>query len=243
MKDTWGIPGPEFLGLYAIAFLISLLFLFAIRIHTRTGAAHSTPAPGALTRSEVACLTGGPRRVVEAAVAQLVDTGQLRPVSAGYVQAAAHADGTNPVERTVIADVRRYGRRSTSILTDRLAASDAVTEVTERLVRTGFLVDAGLAARRRAIGVVPMVTVLAVGVARWFAELVNDRPIGQLTMVVAAAGVVGYVMGRHEIGPRTFIGDHVARELTDELPDRTHRRHPGVSPADRTVGRGRSTGG
>lgn len=239
MEDTWGIPGPEFLGLYAIGFLVSLLFLFAIRILTRAGAVHSTTAPtGALTPLEVACLTGGPRRVVEAAVAQLVDTGQLRPVSSGYVRAAAAADGTNPVERTIIADVKRYGSRSVAILTDRLAGSDAVGEVVNRLVKAGFLVDAELAGRRRTIGVLPLVTVLAVGTARLFAEFANDRPVLQLTLLLALTGAIGYILGRHEIGPRTFAGDNAVHDTSKPRTGRLDLSSEGTAAHG-----GRSAGG
>jgi uncharacterized protein (TIGR04222 family) len=210
MDETWGISGPDFIALYAVAFLISLLFCFAIRILTRSGAAHSTAAPGALTTLEVACLTGGPRRVVEAAVAQLVDTGQLRPSHTGYVQAPANATGTNPVEQTVLADVKRYGRRSVAMLTQRLAESDAVKEVEAGLVRAGYLLDEDLVARRKTIGMVPAVAVLAVGVARLLAGLADDHPVGYLVLLLIGSGLVVYLLHRETACPRTFQGEEAA---------------------------------
>jgi uncharacterized protein (TIGR04222 family) len=206
MEDTWGIPGPEFLALYLTAFLVSLLFVFAVRILTRSGAAHSTAAPVALSTHQVACLTGGPRRVVEAAVARLVDTGQLRPSRAGYVQVGRHIEATNPVERTVLADAQRYGRRSTAILTDRLAGSDAVQEVVTSLVRVGYYVDDRTTSRRQVISLVPMAVVLAVGLVRWFAGMANDRPIGYLTLMLIGTALALHVLRRMPIDQRTFQG-------------------------------------
>jgi uncharacterized protein (TIGR04222 family) len=211
MEDTWGIAGPDFLALYLLAFSISLLFAFALRIITRSGAVTSTAASGALTTLEVACLTGGPRRVVEAAVAQLVDDGQLRPSRTGYLQVAAHTEGTNPVERTVLADVRRYGRRSVRMLTDRLATSDAVLEVADRLVRAGYLVDENLAARRKTLGLIPVVAVVAIGVLRWFAGLADDRPIGYLTLLLIGSGLFVLLLRRQTPCPRTFRGVNAVR--------------------------------
>src|SRR5262245_27095719 len=114
MEDTWGIPEPMFVGIYLLGFSAALLFAFAVRIFTRSGAVTTTAPIQALSAQELACLTGGPRRVVEAAVAQLVDTGQLRASRDGYLQVSQNGQhvrvrgGENPVERTVVADVARH---------------------------------------------------------------------------------------------------------------------------------------
>jgi uncharacterized protein (TIGR04222 family) len=211
MEDTWGIPEPTFTGIYLLGFSMALLFAFAVRILTRSGAAAATAAAAdeALSAQDFACLNGGPRRVVEAAVAQLVATGQLRASHDGYLQVADRSSGTDPVERTVLADVARHGRRSTRMLIDRLAAADAVGEVTGRLVRAGYLVDDVLAARRKLIGLIPVVTVFSIGLVRWLSEIANDRPVGWLTVLLIGSGLIAYALYRQSLCPRTFEGSHV----------------------------------
>ncbi|ONI79440.1 hypothetical protein ALI144C_26900 [Actinosynnema sp. ALI-1.44] len=204
MEDTWEIPGPTFIGIYLLGFSVALLFSFAVRILTRSGAV--TAPGGSLTALDLACLTGGRRRVVEAAVAQLVETGQLRAARDGYLEVAGRAGGTNPVERTVLADVVRHGRRSVTMLTHRLAGSDSVGEVAAGLVRAGYLVDHEVARHRKLISVVPVAAVFAAGVARWMSGITAGRPIGWLTLVLIGTGLIGYALYRHPICPRTFAG-------------------------------------
>jgi uncharacterized protein (TIGR04222 family) len=211
MDDTWGIPEPTFTGIYLLGFSIALLFAFAVRILTRSGAAAATAAAPdeALSAQDFACLNGGPRRVVEAAVAQLVDTGQLRASHDGYLQVGDRSSGNDPVERTVLADVARHGRRSTRMLIDRLASADAVGEVTARMIRAGYLVDGVLAARRKLIGLLPVVTVFSIGLIRWLSGIANDRPVGWLTVLLIGSGLIACAMYRQTLCPRTFEGSHV----------------------------------
>ncbi|MBP2330852.1 uncharacterized protein (TIGR04222 family) [Kibdelosporangium banguiense] len=220
MEDTWGIPEPMFTGIYLLGFSAALLFAFAVRILTRSGAAATTAAAPdeALSAQDLACLTGGPRRVVEAAVAQLVDAGQLRASRDGYLQAGKRSSGADPVQRTVLADVARHGRRSVVMLTDRLAGSDAVGEVVTRLVRTGYLVNDELAARRKLIGLIPAVTVFSIGLIRWLTGIANDRPVGLLTVLLIGSGLIGYAMYKHTYCPRTFEGSHAMGRLRASLP-------------------------
>lgn len=206
MEDTWGIPGPTFVGIYLLALLIALLFAFAVRILTRVGADSTAVPTHQLSAQELACLTGGPRRVVEAAIAQLVDTGQVRASRDGYLQATGREEGDDPVERTVLAEVKRHGRRSVYLVVDRLGGSDAVEEVESRLVRDGYLVDRVFAQRRKVLGLVPVVAVFAVGLVRWLTGVANDRPIGILTLLLIGTGVIVYVMRRQAVCARTFRG-------------------------------------
>jgi uncharacterized protein (TIGR04222 family) len=133
------------------------------------------------------------------------------------VQAATHAEGANPVERTVLADVKRYGRRSAAMLTNRLAESDAVKEVVAGLVRAGYLLDEDLAARRKRLGMIPAVAVLAVGVARLLAGLADDHPVGYLILLLIGSGLIVYLLRRETTCPRTFQGTLAVKAIA--IPD------------------------
>ncbi|MET0133175.1 MAG: TIGR04222 domain-containing membrane protein [Kibdelosporangium sp.] len=228
-----------------LAFLSALLFAFAVRILTRSGAVQPITAPGAtpadepaarLTAQELACLTGGSRRVIEASIAQLVDTGRLRASRDGYLRVppGRSTEGDDPVERTVLAEVHRHGRRSITMLTYRLAGSDAVQEVADRLVRSGHMVNPVLAARRKVIGLVPLVALLAVGTVRWLAGIADDRPVGWLAILLIGVGAAAYAIHRQPICPRTFHGATAVGDVKTVTPAETvavggFSRHPDVA--------------
>lgn len=218
MEDTWGIPGPTFVGIYLLALLIALLFAFAVRILTRVGTDSTAVPTQGLSAQELACLTGGPRRVVEAAIAQLVDNGQLRASRDGYLQATGREEGDDPVERTVLAEVKRHGRRSVYLVVERLGQSDAVEEVESRLVRDGYLVDRMYAQRRKVLGLAPVVAVFAVGLVRWLTGVANDRPIGMLTLLLIGTGAIWYVMRKQAACSRTFRGTTAVGKVNAVTP-------------------------
>ncbi|MEV4316947.1 TIGR04222 domain-containing membrane protein [Actinocrispum sp. NPDC049592] len=236
MEDTWGISGPDFIALYLLGFLISLLFAFAVRILTRSGAV-TTAAPAALSTLEVACLSGGPRRVVEAAVAQLVDTGQLRPARNGYVKVTNLQEPVNDVERAILADVRHYGHRSITMLTFGLASHDSVKAVCDRLVRAGYLIDEDKAARRKRLGMIPMGALMVVGILRWLAGIGNDRPVGWLTLMLIGTGVTFWLMRKQQFTRSTFQGATVCRSAAtvtaaESVASRGLRHYPDQTVRD-----------
>nr|WP_042180872.1 TIGR04222 domain-containing membrane protein [Kibdelosporangium sp. MJ126-NF4]CEL14645.1 hypothetical protein [Kibdelosporangium sp. MJ126-NF4]CTQ96726.1 hypothetical protein [Kibdelosporangium sp. MJ126-NF4] len=234
MEDPWGIAGPTFVGIYLLGFSIALLFAFAVRILTRSGAATTAPVES-LTALELAGLTGGPPRVVEAAIAQLVENGGLRAARDGYLQVVGLGGGSNPVERSVLADVTRHGRRSITMLTYRLARSDAVGEVMAGLVRSGYLVDGEVAQRRKAVSMIPVAAVFAVGVLRWLSGIAADRPIGWLTVLLIGSGLIGYFLYRQAICPRTFAGVNAVERVSASEPVDLVAAGGFASHPDRTV--------
>ena len=94
MADPWGISGPDFVVLY-IALLGAVLLIRVIvsGIVTSRAMRADAVAPGPPpTVYQLAFLAGGPDRAVDAAVAALVERGQLRVNSYKQVSQA----GTRP---------------------------------------------------------------------------------------------------------------------------------------------------
>jgi len=224
MNEPWGVPDTDFLRAYVIGFAAALLFAYALRILTRAGRPghESHQADHRLSTEELAYLAGGPKRVVETAVAGLVSRGDLHPSPGGYVRAGRRVTAADPVARAVLADVDRFGRRSIRMLVDRVREKDAVGGIRDRLVRSGLIVSERVAATRAMIGLLPAVSVVTIGVVRWLSRL--HFP---LTLLLVVSGGIVYLLYRQPSATRTFLGDRLlgearAREIgLEHAPDAT----------------------
>ncbi|MGH3859368.1 TIGR04222 domain-containing membrane protein [Actinokineospora sp.] len=215
MNEPWGIAGPDFLRIYLVAFAFALLFALAVRIMVRAGSADSRAAsgaigPGQLTVDELACLAGGARRVVETAVARLIDRDKVRPSRKGTVRVVEGSTATDPIDQAVMSDIRRYHERSIGLLVDKVGRDDAVRKLGEGLARKGLLV--GEDAVRARWCVLPLTVLFVVGGARWTNGLAEGRPIGWLTLALVATAVMTVLLYRKSVPALTYAGERVLAE-------------------------------
>ncbi|HVK22695.1 MAG TPA: TIGR04222 domain-containing membrane protein, partial [Actinokineospora sp.] len=215
MNEPWGLSGPAFLRIYLVVFFFALLFALAVRIMVRAGSAETRPTggtirPSQLTMDELAYLAGGARRVVETAVARLIDRGRIRPSRKGTVRVVEGSTSTDPVDAAVLSDVTRYGDRTIGVLVDKVSQGDAVRGVGDALARKGLLV--GEAAVRARWGALPLAVLFVVGTARWFNGISDGRPIGWLSLALLATGVATVLVYRMAVPTRTYAGERVLRE-------------------------------
>jgi hypothetical protein len=92
----------------------------------------------ALDVYDAACLAGGPDRMVDTALAVLLESGRVR------VQRSAQLTVVDPrprddIEAAVLAALERPGFRTAGLVRSRAGSDERVTRVTERLVREGLL--------------------------------------------------------------------------------------------------------
>lgn len=109
-------------------------------IFRRTTEPEPEPAPQTLDLYDVACLAGGPRRMMEVALVVLHERGMVR-VRVSRVRAVDDAvdhPGTHPFECTVVDLCRRRSRDTLSLLIEMEAAPE-VEEIQRRLVSSGLL--------------------------------------------------------------------------------------------------------
>ncbi|MBY8850739.1 TIGR04222 domain-containing membrane protein, partial [Saccharothrix sp. MB29] len=140
MERPWGLSGPEFLELYWIALALSSAFAILVRVRLR-GSRGGVPA-GVLGVAEIAYLTGGPRRVVEASLAGLLASGALVPARNGSVRLNGSPNADHPVDRAVLADAGRHRYRTMTLLVTTVSGQDAPREVGRRLSHEGYVVPA-----------------------------------------------------------------------------------------------------
>ncbi|MGW5054499.1 TIGR04222 domain-containing membrane protein [Actinokineospora sp. NPDC004072] len=210
--EPWGISGPDFLRIYLVGFVFVLLFAAAVRIAIRAGTPVGRSAAGMigaeqLSVHELAYLAGGPTRVVETAVARLLDLGKVKANRTGSIRVVAGATATDLVDRAVLQDTKRYAYRSVGPLVGQVARDDAVQAVRSSLVGKGLLVDGG--AMRARLAAVPALVLLVVGVARWVNGIAEGYPIGWLTVGLVVTAVVAIALYRAPLSERTYAGERV----------------------------------
>jgi hypothetical protein len=99
--------------------------------------------PDRLDVYEIACLAGGPDRMVDTALVALVQLGRVRVTSPGELATVSLAR-RHPVEAAVLDAVGPAGHRSVETIRWRLTTDDRILEVPRRLRDLGLLGGAGV---------------------------------------------------------------------------------------------------
>lgn len=210
MQRPWGLSGPEFLQLYWIGLALAVLVAIVVRVRVRAG--HSSQPVRSLDMDELAYLAGGPRRVVETALARLLTAGELRTSRRGTVQATAATSSLNPVDRAVITDSQRYTNRTVNLLIPAVAKDDAVTAIGRRLEEMGLVVHPDVAKAALRKGSTALWVLLAIGVARWVNGVAISAPIGWLTLQLVVTGALIWLLTRRGKHLRTSKGNRVLED-------------------------------
>lgn len=207
MQRPWGLSGPEFLQLYWIGLALAVLVAIVVRVRVRAG--HSTQPVRSLDMDELAYLAGGPRRVVETAIARLLTSGELRTSRRGTVQATSTTRSLNQVDRAVITDCQRYTNRTVNLMIPAVAADGVVTAIGQRLRDMGLVVDPAVAKSALRKGSIALWVLLVIGFARWINGLAIGANIGWLTLQLVLAGLLILLLTRRGKHVRTSKGNRV----------------------------------
>ncbi|SDM68241.1 TIGR04222 domain-containing protein [Lentzea albidocapillata subsp. violacea] len=209
MPRPWGLSGPEFLQLYWIGLALAVLVAIVVRVRVRAG--HSTQPVRSLDMDELAYLAGGPRRVVETAVARLLTAGELRPSRRGTVQATSTMQSLNPVDRAVVTDCQRYTNRTVNLMIPAVAEDGVVTAIGQRLEAMGLVVNPAVAKSALRKGSIALWVLIVIGLARWVNGIAIGANIGWLTVQLVLTGLLILTLRLTRRGGhiRTRKGDRV----------------------------------
>ena len=207
MQRPWGLSGPEFLQYYWIGLALAVLVAIVVRVRVRAG--HSNQPVRSLDMDELAYLAGGPRRVVETAIARLLTSGELRTSRRGTVQATTTTQSLNAVDRAIITDAQRYTNRTVNLMIPAMSRDGVVLAIGRRLEDMGLVVNPAVAKSALRKGSIALWVLLAIGVARWLNGITIDAPIGWLTLQLVITGVLIFVLTRRGKHVRTSKGNNV----------------------------------
>ncbi|MDX8031839.1 TIGR04222 domain-containing membrane protein [Lentzea sp. BCCO 10_0856] len=207
MQRPWGLSGPEFLQLYWIGLALAVLVAIVVRVRVRAG--HSNQPVRSLDMDELAYLAGGPRRVVETAIARLLTSGELRTSRRGTVQVTSTTRSLNAVDRVVITDAQRYTNRTVNLMIPALTKDGVVLAIGQRLEDMGLVVNPAVAKSALRKGSILLWVLLAIGVARWVNGIAIGANIGWLTLQLVITGALIFVLTRRGKHVRTSKGNSV----------------------------------
>ncbi|MEJ2886265.1 TIGR04222 domain-containing membrane protein [Actinomycetospora aeridis] len=193
MGNTWGISGPAFLGIYALLLVASALVAPVLvrrldwRVARRDGEA---PAPDA-TVEDLALLAGGPARLVQAAIARLVEGGVLRVGRDRHLTVTGRAP-IGELDEDVVDAVASTPTGVTPMgVTMRMRGAASIRDLREASRRRGLFHDPAAVARCRTVAFVVVGLVVVLGLARLAAGIARGASIVFLViLVLVAVGVV-----------------------------------------------------
>lgn len=224
--DTWGIPGPLFLKLYLMVAAVAVVGTLLHR--RRTTAGPPTPPGPTSSPQQVAYLNGGDQLAVWSALGGLRAAGAIdvRP-DRRLIAAGPTPTGVTPLDHAI-----RHAARQ-PVAARKLGRDSGVARALEQLrlglEQRGLLIDAdGVRALRRGRNL--LLALLALGVVRLVAGLINGRPVGWLLLALAGLGVAFALLART---PRRT---RAANVLLRRLRSSSHHLSPDSAPAYATYG-------
>ena len=231
------LPGPDFLGLYALLAVAAVVAGFLLRrIVEGFGGVPGASLSSSLAPHEFAYLRGGFAAVAEATLATLVRRGAItaddttdRLVLASPPRAMA---STNWLEHDFLASLDREASLGAAVMRDRVAAVAA--RLVESLERQGLAFSEE---QRRSIGFafcLPMVAVLALGVAKIAVGLSRGRPVSILVVfcIVTAFAATAMFGSRPVATAAGRAALRRARVENEALRETASRRTASLSPDD-----------
>jgi len=205
MTASWGLTGPQFLGVYLVTYLLALALMYGFRAvltHTETDAENPRPL---LDPYETAYLAGGPGRTVSAAIANLALSDRLLVSRRGALTVPADVAQLDDVDAAVAAGVSTTRRRKTAMR--RLRKHPHIVAIGDRLRARGLVLDGASTTVLRACGLLPC-AVWAVGLMRLITGIELHHKVILLTVFLVATGLSTLVL------VRSFLADAAHRPST-----------------------------
>jgi uncharacterized protein (TIGR04222 family) len=207
--------GPEFLTFY---FLLSVVFVFLasrLRNYLRLpGGNLIRQRPVSLDVYETAYLADGKNRVVDTAIASLVQTQSVVVESAqrSFTLQKPLTEISHPVERAVAEAIANNGR----IDVVRQGSFQAINAIFGRLQQLELLITPQRSMTARIVPALLFVALLGLGIAKILVGISRGKPVGYLVMMCVVVAIVGICFLLIPIH-RSRYGDRVLKDLRTRI--------------------------
>jgi uncharacterized protein (TIGR04222 family) len=230
------LSGPEFLGLYAKLAVAAIVAGFLLRRIVEGFGVAGAGVPSSLAAHEFAYLRGGFDAVAEATLATLIRRGAIAADDTSNRLVLASPAGAiaskNRLESDFLASLDREASLPARVMRDRVAA--LADRLFEPLEQRGFAFSAEQRRSLRLAFCLPMVAVLALGVAKVAVGLARSRPVSILVLfcILTAIGAVAMFARRPIATAAGRTALRRARAENEALRETAARRTANLSPDD-----------
>jgi uncharacterized protein (TIGR04222 family) len=197
--------GSEFLSFYLLIASAVIVLAYILRWYLRQPAHNLPDVSSSLDAYEIAYLSGGNNRAVDAAIVSLVQRGHLQPLTNILELGDALPSNSHPLESAIAQEVKYSGKPSEI----RESVISATSLIGERLQNLGLLVNANQAKVVQFIPALPIFAVLLLGIAKIGVGISRHKPVGFLVILCIITAIVGLFMlrepHRSRYGDRTLI--------------------------------------
>lgn len=195
MTASWGLTGPQFLGVYLVTYLLALALMYgfqAVLTHSETAETDAANPRPLLDPYETAYLAGGPGRVVSTSIAQMALNDRLLVGRGGTLTAPWGTALGGGVDAVVLAAATSASQKRAL---RRLRKHSEVVAIGDELRADGLLLDGTRTSALRAAALLPCV-VWIVGLIRLVNGIERHRSVALLIVVLVATGLLTLVLVR-----------------------------------------------
>jgi uncharacterized protein (TIGR04222 family) len=183
--DTWGISGPSFLGIFALAYAVVL----ALSLVFRHAAVRGRPAQRELHPYEAALLVGGRGRAIAASLAALYSAKVITAAGAGQFQVISEPRMTlTPLDDAIVRAIGQGMNTNVRTLPLHPGVRRALGDLEGGLIGAGLSTGPGERARAR-LAALPLALLCAVGGVRIWAGIQNGKPVSFIVLAVIIVGL------------------------------------------------------
>jgi uncharacterized protein (TIGR04222 family) len=220
MDEPWGISGPDFVVVYAIGLVVAAIVTFVLRHRIGSGPVPAGREP--LSVEQLGYLAGGPGRMIETALAALIERNAVRVERRGKLLTTGSRTGQTELETAILRKVSE--RPGWTVV--KLRGSLASTQLFDRA--RAELADRGLLLRNMygkvARAALPVILVAGVGIARLVNGVRLSRPVGNLVLLLVVTMVVLLIAlrplrkGRSKAGDRVMMAVSMRQTSVEGIP-------------------------
>ncbi len=215
--------GPEFLGFYAVGFVVTLVWSIIRRIRAKAKFALTTAdeTPRLTDPYEIAFLAGGAPRCSQVVLVSLiksraVEWRQAKVFRESKLVAVGSAmPSLNDIERTVFTSILSYGKRGMPLTSIPPLVATRLSGIESKLAKLGLRPTA---AETRSHGFsipLPMYLLLGVGIVKTVIGISRDKPVGFLIAFMIIT-LIAAILVRSTAKKLTPAGEQLLERMRGE---------------------------
>jgi uncharacterized protein (TIGR04222 family) len=209
IPNPLNLTGPEFLKFYFFLSIAVVFLASRLRAYLRSPGGSPIQRPVALDVYETAYLAEGKNRVVDTAIASLVQKEYVTiQVSQRRLILKEPLENLSPVEQIVANAIKLDGQ----INKVRSAGTQSMNIIRDRLQQLDLLVSQAQLRKAQTYPAILIAALLGLGIAKIWVGMARGRPVGYLVTMCIIIALIGFGLWLTPIH-RSRYGDRVLKDL------------------------------